>query len=608
MEIYSYYYGAGAGQGIGVRAQSRQLENLPISADLKDLSSMHALDAAERDGEMLSYMLHRGRYSILGLSYIEAPKSSGYSRSAPCGLQYVTAEEGMERLSGELGRIVNFINFQKPSTISPAPLAAFPLNESGYMYHNSPAVLAPLVDGLTRVAASEKNEVLLVALPRGKANGYATARYTIAEALGYLPAALRLNIRFFTGLPVPEGVTDPLVGYENAVKYNANVIFCPGEFYDRLKSYHSFIGLDMDRPGGQAGVYAAYVTRLPEAATGITNVCACLSGPMTYDSLNRAAQQAQRGEIATVESLRSALTKAEKEKAELEKAAERQFQELTNERNRSAELEGQIQYLKRERREAEPRGGRSVLSWILIGVVTVLLMAASAFAAWMISKNIYAKDNGGDAPAPGEVIMVTPAVATASPVLIETTAAPVLIEDTNARENGDIPVVNETSGQPEQPEAEPAGESEPTEAPTPEPTEAPAPTETPAPEPAEVPAEEPEASESMMASNNPDAVNCYGVVISNNGVNFRNNSNLSEENKISLLKNGTYVWILQTETNSENQKWTQVVVNGVKGYIKSEFLRILTEKESSAYMAQFTPIPPELYYMEAPADADDSVG
>ena len=78
--------------------------------------------------------------------------------------------------------------------------------------------------------------------------------------------------------------------------------------------------------------------------------------------------------------------------------------------------------------------------------------------------------------------------------------------------------------------------------------------------------------------------------------------------KIDFLKHGTYVWILQTETNSENEKWTQVVVNGVKGYIKSEFLRILTEKESSAYMAQYTPIPPELYYMEAPADADDSVG
>ncbi len=132
-------------------------------------------------------------------------------------------------------------------------------------------------------------------------------------------------------------------------------------------------------------------------------------------------------------------------------------------------------------------------------------MAASAFAAWIISKNIYAKDNGGDAPAPGEVIVLTPAVATALPVLIETTAAPVLIEDTNARENGDIPVVNETSGQPERPEAEPAGESAPTEALTPEPTEAPAPTEASTPEPTEVPAEEPEASESMMASNNPDA-------------------------------------------------------------------------------------------------------
>lgn len=234
MAVYSYYYGASVDRGISVQAQSKELEMLPIRAMLKDLAAMHALDSSDHSGEMLSYLLSSGGYSVLGTSYIESPKSSGYNRSAPCGLMYVASDEDMGAAAGRLGKIVNFVNFQKPASATPAAMESFPLNESGYSFHNGPAILMPLVDGLTRVALSSAKDVLLVALPRGKSSDYATARYTIAEALGYLPSWMRGNIRFFTGLPVAESETDALKGFDNAVKYGANVIFCPNEFFSRL--------------------------------------------------------------------------------------------------------------------------------------------------------------------------------------------------------------------------------------------------------------------------------------------------------------------------------------------------------------------------------------
>ena len=164
MTIYSYYYGASSG-GIGIQSIAKQLEGLGIRSDLKELASLHALTSPDRPGEMLSYLLRRDGYSILGLSYTESPQNSGYGRSAPCGLELIVPEADMDKASAELGTIVNFVSFQKPNSASPSPLTAFPLNESGYSFHNSPAILTPLVENLVRVTLSEKKEVLLVALP-----------------------------------------------------------------------------------------------------------------------------------------------------------------------------------------------------------------------------------------------------------------------------------------------------------------------------------------------------------------------------------------------------------------------------------------------------------
>ena len=116
MEIYSYYYGAAAGQGIGIRAQSRQLEGNPIGTVLRDLSSLHALETPGQGADKLYYLLAQDGCSILGKSFLQSPKESGYSRSAPCGIQYVvetvTDREKQEwslRL-GSLGSIKEVFN------------------------------------------------------------------------------------------------------------------------------------------------------------------------------------------------------------------------------------------------------------------------------------------------------------------------------------------------------------------------------------------------------------------------------------------------------------------------------------------------------------------
>ena len=193
MKVFRNYYGASVDRGIGVQAQSAEIAQLNLDGILKELSSLHALESSEHDKEMLSYLVEKGGYSILGVSYTEQPKSSGYNRSAPCGLQYVVRTDELAEASTELGSLVNFVSFQKPDSASPVPLDCIPRNESGYTFHNSPSVIAPLIDGLVRVALSPEEEIMIIALPKGKNSEYASARYTIAELLCYLPVPLRMK-------------------------------------------------------------------------------------------------------------------------------------------------------------------------------------------------------------------------------------------------------------------------------------------------------------------------------------------------------------------------------------------------------------------------------
>ena len=407
MVVYSYYYGASAGKGIGVQAQSKELERLPLSADLKALSSLHALESSERNNEMLSYLLTRGEHLILGLSYLESPKNSGYNRSAPCGLQYVVPGNAASEVGANLGRIINFINFRKPETAAPAPMRAFPLNESGYYYHNSASVMAPLVDQLVKVALSSKRDVLLVALPRGKNSEYATARYTIAEALGYLPVSLRQKIRFFTGLPVEEGVSDPLAGFEKAIQFDANVVFCPNEYYRQLKNYRTCLGLDMDNPVPEApiGEFASFITSAPDVSTGLLQVDTCLEGRLSYESLNRAAQRARRGEAMTIDKMNASLQESRQRYRTLEQQSQdhydqylaqiegmqrkidNQNKQISNYRQRVEELEGAEYGRGRD-------GGRAadLLAVLKVLGCALLLMLLTAAATWLASNYSHTGD------------------------------------------------------------------------------------------------------------------------------------------------------------------------------------------------------------------------
>ena len=311
MAVFTYHYGASIERGIAVQAQSLELADLPIQALLKELAGMHALTVADQAGEMLSYMLSRDGYTILGTSFTESPKASGYNRSAPCGVMYVAPDREVDACAVNLGKIVNFISFQKPQSSVPAPLKFFPLNESGYSFHNSPAILGPLVDEMVRVALSTQKDVLLVALPRNKSGNYAAARFAIAEALGCLPVWLRTKIRFFTGLPVGENETDALKGFDNAVRVGANVIFCPSEYLARLKSHRSCSALDLEKPSAAIGAFAQHITRVSDISANLSMVNNCLAGAKSYDALNKAAQCVQRGDIVTVDMLQMRIAKAE---------------------------------------------------------------------------------------------------------------------------------------------------------------------------------------------------------------------------------------------------------------------------------------------------------
>ena len=339
MEVYSYYYGASVEKGICVQAQSKEIDKLHLDSTLRDLASLHALESSEHSNEKLSFLLGVEGYCVLGVSYIESPNNSGYTRSAPCSLQYIVRGEKIAKRADEYGKIINFINFRKPTSTVPAAMDMFPLTDSGYYYHNNSKVLAALVDGLLQVALSEK-DTLLVALPKGKNSEYATARYTMAEVINCIPSALRTNVRFFTGIPVMEGITNPLTGYDTAMKYGANVVFCPSEYFAQLKSHRNCIGIDMDNPSGQTGFFAEYVANAPNTAEALSKVINNATD-ISYTALNKAAQQVDGGNVVTIDMVREQLNKSQVDYQNLERDYARLGQEHNDFKARLIQAESQ---------------------------------------------------------------------------------------------------------------------------------------------------------------------------------------------------------------------------------------------------------------------------
>lgn len=288
MAVYSYYYGAAPNQGIGVQAQSREVQNLPCQPTLNELASMHALSGAEQNSDMLCFLLESEQYTILGRSYTAPPKDTGYTRSAPCSMQYIIPTDEFKKQIENQCQIINDVDFQKPTSAAPAALDDFPRFENNYPGEYETDLFASLVDALVKSTLDKK--FLLIVLPEKEKDNYRFARWTMAEAMQCLHICLSSRIHFFTGLPVSEGVSDPRTGLENAFRYGANVVFCTSNHFHQLQSYYGGAYLDMNKTN-PAGKFAQLVAKNYDVSPIYEDVEEDLQrGRLTYEELNKIAE------------------------------------------------------------------------------------------------------------------------------------------------------------------------------------------------------------------------------------------------------------------------------------------------------------------------------
>ncbi|MBR3762940.1 MAG: SH3 domain-containing protein [Clostridia bacterium] len=85
----------------------------------------------------------------------------------------------------------------------------------------------------------------------------------------------------------------------------------------------------------------------------------------------------------------------------------------------------------------------------------------------------------------------------------------------------------------------------------------------------------------------------YGVVNANS-VAMRTEPYSTKSNTvIQRVQRGGMVYLLSTHVNNLGEKWTEVIVNGRTGYMKTEFIDLLTPEASDAYASSIgaTPVP-----------------
>ena len=195
---------------------------------------------------------------------------------------------------------------------------------------------------------------------------------------------------------------------------------------------------------------------------------------------------------------------------------------------------------------------------------------------------------------------------------------------------------NEPEPEPEyEPEQEPANEPEPASEPEQEPANEPEPEPADETRPAYLnepepetgdetkPAylNEPETEKTESSEQNSTPVNTEapviteGVMINRYGrtnagkLGFRAQpDSKSKTNLIARLDKDVPVYLLRADKNDAGESWTYVEVNGTRGYIKTEFLNLLTDEDSAKWdSAQSTPAPvyseEELFPTEAPTEA-----
>ena len=89
------------------------------------------------------------------------------------------------------------------------------------------------------------------------------------------------------------------------------------------------------------------------------------------------------------------------------------------------------------------------------------------------------------------------------------------------------------------------------------------------------------------------ALRRYGVVNANS-VALRTEPYSTKSNTvIQRVQRGGMVYVLSTQVNSAGERWTEVIVNGRTGFMKTDFIDLLTPEASDAYAASVgaTPVP-----------------
>ncbi len=105
--------------------------------------------------------------------------------------------------------------------------------------------------------------------------------------------------------------------------------------------------------------------------------------------------------------------------------------------------------------------------------------------------------------------------------------------------------------------------------------------------PTPVPTAEPDNAEILPIG---AYINQYGII--NHYVNFRSGPYVNTPVAGDPVKAGVYVYLVMNEVNSKDEIWTKVIVNGKEGYIKSEYISVISKRESDVYNSQQrTPAP-----------------
>ena len=99
----------------------------------------------------------------------------------------------------------------------------------------------------------------------------------------------------------------------------------------------------------------------------------------------------------------------------------------------------------------------------------------------------------------------------------------------------------------------------------------------------------------------------------NKSVNVRSESSTKSNTSVKwTAKRGDRVWVVQIEKNRSGERWAEVYAYNEKthsvelSYMSAQFLDVLTQEESDAYQAQFTPVPPPMYFLLTPAETEGS--